>query len=979
MKRLVSVIALTLSVLPVFGQHVADWQNPQVNERNRLPMRSYFKTDDQILSLDGIWKFKWYENPSARSLDFYAKEVSDAAWDNIPVPGLWEFYGYQDPLYVNIGYAWRGHYDNRPPFVPEEQNHVGQYRRVFSLDKSWMDKDIILHIGSATSNVRVWVNGREVGYSEDSKLDAAFDLTKYVVEGENLIALEIFRWCDGTYVEDQDFWRYTGIARETFLQARPKARIDDIRVVAGMDGNFTVTSELSKKVRSVDYSITRNGEQVAAFTGTRGKVSGRIENPALWSAETPDLYHLRAVVKDSKGVTETAELDFGFRDVCVKDGFLYVNGEVILLKGADRHEMNAEKGYLVSVDDMVRDIKIMKQLNINAVRTSHYPDDPRWYDLCDKYGIYVVAECNIESHGMGYGEATLAKEPAYELTHLQRVQREVMRDINHPSVIIWSLGNEAGNGPNFEKAYSWVKSFDKTRPVQYERAEHEWNTDIFCPMYLTPDGCIRYLESNPSKPLIQCEYAHAMGNSEGNLKEYWDIIRKYPHYQGGFIWDFVDQAVKWPSEKADCGYIFAYGGDFNDYDPSDGSFNCNGIIASDRSLHPHAYEVRYQYRNILTTATPEEASRGLVYICNENFFTDLSKYSLKWEIVSDGDVVESGVVTELNVAPQQTKPVVLGYGRQNFTGETFLNLYYSLKKDDGLLCAGDVVAYDQILMHATPAGVLSTGYNGIPSLDFDETTGALVSYKVEGVEMLSSPLMPCFGRAPIENDLGAKLEKRMAAWLYPDVKLLGMEKQDGKVIISYRIADLADVRMEYELSTTGDVVVTETMSNVKDGAPRLFRFGVEFAMPGAYSTLSFYGNGPFENYEDRQSAAMVGKYVQKVEDQYHYGYVKPQESGTHTGMKWMRVTNDLGRGLMISAPQKFSASALPLSRRAIDSSVNGVKHSLELKPDGMTHINLDLKQMGIGSINSWGALPLKEYMMPAGEYSFTFVISPVWN
>lgn len=979
MKRLVAVIILIMSSLTVFGQQVADWQNPQVNERNRLPMRSYFKTDDSVLSLDGIWKFKWYENPSTRSLDFYSKGVNESAWDDIPVPGLWELYGYQDPLYVNIGYAWRGHYDNRPPFVPQEKNHVGQYRRVFSLDKSWMDKDIILHIGSATSNVRVWVNGQEVGYSEDSKLDAAFDLTKYVVEGENLIALEIFRWCDGTYVEDQDFWRYTGIARETFLQARPKARIEDIRVVAGMDGQLTITSELSKKARTVDFIVSRSGKQVASFMGTHGKATGKIADPALWSAEEPNLYHLQAVVRDAKGVTETAELDFGFRDVCVKDGFLYVNGKVVLLKGADRHEMNADKGYVVSTEDMIRDIKIMKQLNINAVRTSHYPDDPRWYDLCDKYGIYVVAECNIESHGMGYGPSTLAKDPSYELTHMQRVQRAIKRDINHPSVIIWSLGNEAGNGPNFEKAYSWVKSYDVTRPVQYERAEKEWNTDIFCPMYLPPKGCVEYLESNPSKPLIQCEYAHAMGNSEGNLKEYWDLVRKYPQYQGGFIWDFVDQAVRWPSSKADCGYIFAYGGDFNDYDPSDGSFNCNGIIASDRSLHPHAYEVRYQYRNILTKATPQEASRGLVYIYNENFFVDLSKYLLKWEIVSDGEVIDTGVLRDLNIAPQQTKAVVLGYGKQDFSGETFLNVYYSLKEDDGLLAAGDVVAYDQILMHQTPASALRACFDGELAVEFDENTGALASYKIDGVELLSEPLMPCFGRAPIENDLGAKLEKRMGDWLYPDMKLVGIERLGEKTVVSYRVGNLADVRMEYVISRDGNIVVTETMSNVRKDAPDMFRFGVEFAMPGAYSTLSFYGYGPFENYSDRQSSAMVGKYVQKVEDQYHYGYVKPQESGTHTGMKWMRVTNDLGRGLMISAPQKFSASALPLSRKEMDLSVSGVKHSLELQPDGLTHINLDLKQMGVGSINSWGALPLEEYRIAAGEYSFTFVISPLWN
>lgn len=988
MKKLLLIAGMALACISATAARAVaaeDWQNPLVNEHNRLPMAASFSTDDPVLSMHGIWKFQMAETPETRSLDFFGKGVDDSAWGEMPVPGMWQLNGYGDPLYVNTGYAWRGHYRTNPPIPASEHNYVGQYRRSFTVPAGWKGRDIILHIGSATSSVRVWVNGKEVGYSEDSKLEACFDVTSFVKPGEeNLFALEVFRWCDGTYLEDQDFWRYAGIARETFLSARPKHRIEDIHINASATGEYSIDAKLSKGTKGIRFYMSGEGMVEKEVPAT-----GSIAAPALWSAETPSLYHLKAVCYDAKGDTETAELDFGFRTVALEDGLLKVNGKVILVKGADRHEISATGGYLVTEEEMVRDILIMKQLNINTVRTSHYPNDPRWYSLCDRYGLYVIDEANIESHGMGYGDRTLAKREDFALAHMQRTQRMVFRDINHPCIIVWSLGNEAGNGPNFQADYDWIKSYDSTRPVQYERGEAGVNSDIYCPMYASYQAIERYANNNPVRPLIQCEYAHAMGNSMGGLKEYWDLYRKYPSLQGGCIWDFVDQAVRWPSDKAQKGYIYAFGGDFNDYDPSDNSFNCNGIIAADRSLHPHAYEVQHCYRSILTTADAAQAAAGRVNVYNENFFIDLGRYMMLWEVIEDGRTVLSGCVDRIDAAPQQTVSVKLGYDASDlaaFDGELYLNVKYVLKQQYGLLPAGETVSHDQIVIREAPVRNPAAELRNLPwSVDFDKATGALCSYRIGGKELLSAPLMPCFGRAVTENDLGAKLEQKMKAWLYPSFKLVSIEKSDAFATVVYDVDGLARVSVNYEVRPDGSILVTEKMDNVKEGAPRMFRFGVEFAMPGSFDTMEFYGEGPFENYSDRQSASEVGRYRQSVAEQYHMGYVRPQESGTHTGMKWLRVTNAAGCGLEIAADTRFSASVLPFARKDIDMSVSGggrgdhgdQRHSPELVSDGLTHLNVDLEQMGLGCITSWGALPLPEYMLEAGERSFTFEIRPL--
>ncbi|MBQ6253281.1 MAG: DUF4981 domain-containing protein [Bacteroidales bacterium] len=1052
MRKLLLLSAAMMAILPAIAQKKAKmepWQDPNVFEENRLPMRASFVTDQQkTLSLNGVWKFNWNETIEGRLKGFEAVGFDDHDWGTMPVPGMWELNGYGDPLYVNVGYAWRGHYQNNPPYPALEKNHVGQYRRSFHVDPSWIGKRIGLCVGSATSNVRVWVNGKMVGYSEDSKLEARFDLTPYVKAGENEIALEVFRWCDGTYLEDQDFWRFTGIARGIFVYTREKERIEDINILAGMDGSFKLKTEVTKGVKRIEYQIVdKSGKTVASGSATPGKLvaetGGVVEAPALWSAETPNLYTLKVSAYGAKGLVESASLDFGFRTVEIKNAQLLVNGKPVLIKGVDRHELNETKGYVLSEADMIRDIRVMKELNVNAVRTSHYPNDPLWYALCDKYGLYVVDEGNIESHGMGYGEATLAKRPDFKAAHLIRDSRMVLRDFNHPSIIVWSLGNEAGDGDNFVACYDWIKAHDPSRPVQYERAGSARNSDITCPMYASPDWCVRYCENNPARPLIQCEYAHAMGNSMGNFKEYWDLIRKYPNYQGGFIWDFVDQAIIWPSDVKGNDHIFAYGGDFNGYDASDGSFNCNGVIAADRSFHPHAYEVKYQYRNILSSLKGYRPGSCEVSVLNENFFKDLSQYRLLWTAVVEGEAVASGVVENIQAAPGSAASVSVALPVIDAPGkDIFLNLSYVLKESDSLLPAGFEVAYDQLALQegdckafepgsAAVAGAGFTwegdhdkqvfsgvfSYPGVGServatwqAVFDWNTGFLTSYRVNGKELLADPLTPEFSRALNENDMGARLfrDDVMGMWRYLDLTpddIRVSRADDGWIFMAtYKpIKDAAVVKFTYHVRSDGSLECHEIMEDAGgiEKLPDLFRFGMKFSMPGRYSTVDFYGKGPWENYSDRNSSAITGRFTQSVNDQYHYGYVRPQESGTHTGMKWLRLLDAGGDGLEISAPEAFSASALPFPINMLDCMSEGTpvrenksntqageaRHSLDLKPyahendreNGWTYVNFDMAQMGVGGINSWGTWPLERYRLHAKVRDFKFIVRPIVN
>ena len=1050
MKRLILAAVLLCSAIMASSaaeKALPDWQDAGIVQRNRYPMTATFETDGQKLSLNGVWKFQWYASIPERSMTFFAADFDDSAWDNMPVPGMWELNGYGDPVYKNVGWAWSGQYRNNPPVPAHWHNYAGQYRRSFTLDDSWTGKDVFLHIGSATSNVRVWVNGKEVGYSEDSKLEARFDITRFVRKGENLIALEIFRWCDGTYLEDQDFYRFTGLARDTYVFSRERNRIEDVRVLASASGKADLYAEVSKGIASVSFTILDPaGNEVASETVKASKelserklpvvrTSLQIPSVKIWSAETPWLYTLKVASFDKKGQTEQTSIRFGFRDAYIKDSQFFINGQPVLIKGVNRHEMNPYKGYVVSREDMIRDILIMKQLNVNAVRTCHYPNDPLWYSLCDEYGLYVIDEANIESHGMYYGKASLAHDPQFEHAHLERMKRMVQRDFNHPSVVIWSMGNEAGDGINFTKGYALIKSMDTSRPVHYERAEGGPNTDIACPMYFSYEQCEKYVtrQPRPAKPLIQCEYAHAMGNSMGGLKEYWDLIRKYPYYQGGFIWDFVDQALYQAKDASKYGtdHVFAFGGDYNDYDPSDNSFCCNGVIAADRTLHPHAYEVAYQHRSIHTSA--DDVLNGKVKVYNEYFFIDLSRYSMQWDVEVDGCKVLSGVMNMPAVAPQTTEVIALGFDEAELkaaagvsdlaAADVYLNVRYALRRADGILPAGSQVAYDQICINEKPLPAFSNEsglpqyrnegshqvFYGTVALDgvsadrivewkaiFDVRKGGLESYELAGKQLMESALVPCFARAVTENDCGARQFERTALWrdaaLAP--KEVRVEASDScyRLEVDFKpLGEAAAVSVAYEIYADGSIAAVESLKDAGklSEAPILPRFGMEFAMPGDFSNVEYFGFGPHENYCDRYSSAVVGHYMQRVEDQYHYGYVRPQESGTKTGIKWMRLLDDNGTGLQIASDVKFSASALPFHWTEMDVKRlrNEQAHSLELKAKafenqrslGKTWVNVDLKQMGLACINSWGAWPREEHLVKPQEYQFKLCITPVLN
>ena len=1007
----------------------APWADPEINEINRAPMHaSYFAYESaekataadmyqssRFLSLDGNWKFNWVRDANDRPLNFYKKDFEDQYWTDFPVPGLWELNGYGSPVYKNIGYAWNTQFHSNPPFVEEKNNYVGSYRRTINIPEDWKGEDVFIHIGSATSCLSLWVNGEYVGYSEDSKLAAEFDVTKYLQPGENLIAMQLFRWCDGTYLEDQDFWRLSGIARQSYLYARPQARISDYFVKTDLDENYedaTLQIDFStQKAEGKLLDMTLFDPAGSTLYFSEIEISGDefseklvLDNPLKWSAECPNLYQLQFTLKEKEGETiESIQQAVGFRKVEIKGGQLLVNGQPILIKGVNRHEMDPDGGYIVSVDRMIQDIQVMKENNINAVRTCHYPDDPRWYDLCDRYGLYVVAEANIESHGMGYGDRTLAKVESYKKAHLERNQRNIECQKNHPSIIIWSLGNEAGNGPNFEACYDWIKERDSSRPVQYERAEFARNTDIYCPMYADYRWSEEYASKEQKRPMIQCEYAHAMGNSEGGFKEYWDLFRKYPLLQGGFIWDFVDQALRHYTPEGKM--IYTYGGDYGRYEATDHNFNCNGLISPDRVPNPHMAEVRYFYQSIWTT--PVDLQQGTLEIYNENFFTDLSDCYLEWQLVGDGVPVSQGICMDLTTDPQSKRTIQLEDYEiflEDYS-ELLLDLNYKLKKARLLLPAGYPIARDQLIVkeysdysaELTPSAspvtkkeqlshlVLSA--DGV-SVTFNKRTGWIDYLSLNGMELLADgySIRPSFWRAPTDNDYGAHLQQRFAAWKNPMLALkeLKSEMKENSCVVTaqYEVRGLsATLLMTYEFSGNGELAVTEalTVDKEKKDQPGLFRFGMQVVMPWWFDKIEYYGKGPGENYADRQSAARIGLYKQTVDEQF-YAYVRPQETGTKSAIRWWKLTDMSGVGLLVRSDNAFFASSLHYLPSDLDSGMNKDSrqaHSGELTPRPLTCLSIDGKQMGLGCINSWGALPRPEYMLPYADYTFHFVLTPV--
>ncbi len=1014
------------------------WLDPEVNEVNTMAPRAAFfayetenlaKADqkarsERYLSLEGKWKFNFSKDHDKAPRDFYSLKYDDSQWTDFPVPGILELNGYGDAIYSNNGYPWRTQFRPEPPFVEERNNYTGSYRKMVTVPADWKGERIYLHVGSATSNLMVWVNGKFVGYSEDSKVSAEFDLTKYLTPGkENLIAMQVMRWCDGSYLEDQDFWRFTGIAREVYLYARPQAHIADLFITPDLVNNYqdgTLEVKLNAvgaKGETVMFSLKdKEGKEVAAQTAKVGgngevKVNFDIKNPLKWTAETPNLYTLYTTLMDGKQVAEVVPQRVGFRKVEIKNAQVLVNGQPVLFKGANRHELDPVTGYVVSMDRMLEDIRVMKELNINAVRTCHYPNDPRWYELCDIYGIYMVAEANIESHGMGYGDKTLAKEPTYEKAHLERNESNIKIYKNHPSIIFWSVGNEAGYGPNFEKAYDLVKAYDPSRPCQYEQAGQNGKTDIFCPMYYDYGGCDKYSQGDNPRPLIQCEYAHAMGNSMGGFKEYWDMVRKYPKYQGGFIWDFVDQGLRVKNKQGKT--IYAYGGDFGRYPTSDHNFNCNGIINPDRKPNPHANEVRYYYQNIWATA--KDLKAGEVEVYNENFFKSLDDVELQWTLESEGKVLANGR-NALDIPAQQKRVVKLdGYSLPaDVKGEVVLNLDFVLKKAEPMLDAGYAVAREQFVVNPytfptmeSVLAVTSGKYDtrkvekeekvawvtlsaGNTSVTFNHWNGWIDYLDVDGKPMLEEgyAITPDFWRAPTDNDYGAGTQRKLHAWKNPEMKMKSFKvvENEGKaekgVEVVYDMPSVeATLTMTYTLTPAGELVVNEAMTVNKDAKhkPELMRYGMQLVMPKAYNMLTYYGKGPGENYIDRNNGDRLGVYDAKVADQY-WGYVRPHESGNKTEVRYWQVKDENGKGLEFYSFAPMECSTLNYLASDLDDGWDKnahQSHSGDLTPRDFSVVKLAARQRGLACVNSWGAIPLEQYRMPYQDYSFTYVIRPL--
>ena len=1043
MIRQLLVSLVCLSSLTAMADQKPVWQDPQVNQQNREPRRADFfayenenlamvgdKTrSSRYLSMEGTWRFNFVKDHNLAPKDFFSLKYDDSEWVDFPVPGLFEIEGYGDKIYKNAGYAWCTTFDNNPPYISETNNYTGSYRREFTLPEDWNGQDVYFHVGSATSNLFVWVNGKFVGYSEDAKVAAEFNITKYLKKGKNLIAMQVMRWCDGSYLEDQDFWRFTGIAREVYLYARPKVHIKDMMI--GQDW------QNGKGLLDVKVTLQGKGTVEARLVDADGKVvatglQATVDNVNAWTAETPYLYKLYVTLKQGNQEIETICQRVGFRHIEIKDGQLLVNGQPILIKGADRHELDPDGGYIVSVERMIQDIKIMKQLNINAVRTCHYPDDPRWYDLCDEYGIYLTAESNLESHGMGYGEGTLAKRDDFAKAHIERQEGNVHSFKNHPSIIVWSLGNEAGYGPNFEKAYDWVKATDQTRPCQFEQAGQNGKTDIFCPMYYGYEGCEAYSKGDNPRPLIQCEYAHAMGNSMGGFKEYWDLIRKYPKYQGGYIWDFVDQGMRDKSPITGR-TIFTFGGDYGKYPASDYNFNCNGIIAPDRRLNPHAYEVQYYYQNIWVKDVDLKAGKFEVF--NENFFKTLDDVELHWFVGGAGGghhhangnrplgmtFGHGGVIDIKGIQPQQRKVItdekmqqtierVLGHHGDH---EIFVIFEFASKEGAPLVDKGQVLARQQFCINDYKFPELSgnsgisgnsglSGQSGNTTIAKEETNtyvklsaagtdlyvgkrNGMIDYvTVDGKDMLQfrESIVPEFWRAPTDNDYGAGLQRRFAVWRNPQIKLQNVSVGDNSVVAKFDMPDAkAQLEMTYTLTAEGEIIVNEKMTVDKEAkVSELFRYGMQLQMPAEFNSVKYYGRGPVENYIDRNSSEFIGYYENNVSDEY-FEYVRPQESGNHTDIRWFSVVNNEGRGLCFYSNAPMEASALPYTNAQLDDGPDKDKawghHSGDLIPAGKTCVHIQQRQLGLGCVNSWGAWPRREYRLPYQDYNFTFAIRPL--
>lgn len=974
------------------------------------------------LSLDGKWKFFFTEDPSKRPEGFFKPDYDVSGWKDIQVPSNWEIQGYGMPIYVNIPYEWTNNPD--PPHVPHDFNPVGSYRQDFDIPENWQNRQVFIHFGAVKSAMYLWVNGQYVGFSEDSKTPAEFNITPYVHPGKNTFAFQIYRWSAGSYLECQDMWRISGVERSVFLFSTPAVHIRDYFCKVGLVNNYTdgmlqmnvVVHNYAKgksdkmTVRAGLYEKNNPGRLLAEISQAvtvNGNAEATVSLEKLlpgiqpWSAEKPNLYSLAIGILDSKGqVVEEIASNIGFRTSEIKYGQLLVNGKPIMIKGVDRHEHDEITGHVLSEELMLQDIRLMKQYNINAVRTSHYPNDERWYTLCDEYGIYLVDEANIESHGMGYDpNRTLGNNPAFKTMHLDRTMNMVERDKNHPSVIIWSLGNEAGNGVNFMATYDWIKQRDDTRPVQYERAELGRNTDIYCPMYASIPHLENYALNLQTRPLIQCEYSHAMGNSNGNFQDYWDVIEKYRQLQGGFIWDWVDQGFA--ATTPDGRKYWKFGGDFGHFRVrTDYNFCTNGLVFPDRTIHPGLIEVKKGYQNVGFSMV--DFTKAQVAVKNKFFFTDLKDYNIVWTVSGKGMTIASGTIESPSIPPQSTGLVLIDLSKVNVEPgvEYFLNLSAEVKHADNIFPAMHSIAAEQFAMPVIPSEKETTAT--LPSLKisednntavisgqgftltFDKQGGTISSYNAHGTELFRAGPVPDFWRAPTDNDLGNRMNTRCKVWRYAGesrkVQQLAINRVSSGVItitVNFRL-DTAQTSLttQYTIHGDGSVRVDNSFVPSTDKLPEIPRLGMNILVSPGFENLEWYGRGPQENYIDRNHAAFVGQYNGTVTGQFT-PYVAPQENGYKTDTRWMVLRNADGNGIMFTGVPLFGFSALHHTAEDMTLDERGSKHFVDIPTRDFVSVFIDYKQMGVGGDDSWGARTHSQYCIPAQPYSWSFSFRPV--
>ena len=1016
-----------------------DLENPAVIERNKeAPHCSFFPFDNEkdalkndpnvsgyYISLNGTWKFNWVRRPNERPAGFQRDDYDVNSWDNITVPGSWELQGFGTPIYTDEEYP----FPPNPPYIPHDFNPVGSFKRTFTVPEAWKDRQVYLHFGSIRSAMYVWVNGQMVGYTQGSKTPSEFNITEFIRDGENTLSAEVYRWSDGAYLEGQDYWKISGLERGVFLYSTPNVQIWDFFVHADLDGEYknglfsltvtlknalpedagehTITARLLKNKLSFDTVFELKKSTIIPSKGTTYlQFEATVENPLKWTAETPNLYPLVLSLTNADGETiEVVSSRIGFRKVEIKNRNLHVNGVPVYLKGVNRHEHDMHTGRTITEQLMIEDIRLMKQFNINAVRTSHYPNEPRWYELCDEYGLYVVDEANIESHGMWFHPqhfAPVADNQAWELAHMNRGQRMVERDKNHPSIIIWSMGNEAGDGRNFEALYAWIKERDPSRPVQYEPADLEAHTDIFCPMYRTIDRLVNFALSDDDRPGILCEYAHAMGNSVGNLQEYWDAIERHHALQGGFIWDWVDQtfAIK----KKDGVPIWGYGGDMGYVGvDNDSNFCANGLVQADRGLHPHIWEVKKVYQNI--KVKPVDLHHGIVKIFNKYCFTNLQDFDFIWKIEADGKEIATGSLPSLNVAPRDSLEFKLTLPKSNLMPGTeyFLKIEARTKYETTLVPRGHLTAWDQmqlpcyrkgekvhleampdLVLHENDSLIEIDGKNFFVS--FDKSSGIMKSLKYKNTELLKSGLVPHFWRAETDNDRGGYMPHYTRIWKFAEkqqvVKAV-RAVQESKNIVHIEVSStLTSVESSYSTQYTiygsGDIIVESSFTPGDKELPMLPRFGMAMILPGEFDRIAWYGRGPHESYWDRKTGAAIGVYGGTVWEQYH-PYVRPQETANKTDVRWIALTNGKGVGLLAVGMPLLSTSAVNFYNEDLYYSKKRPQmHGSEIEKKDVVTLNLDYKQIGVGGDTSWGrrAWPHPEYRLPAKEYTYRFRLRP---